>query len=110
MINAFTTMEDTLKEERVIDFSPELRERAQQLTDVIEALQKIESSVYWKVLQKYVFEVDLDKAKRRLAKEKDTIEMFRLQGEIRWGEKFHLASLNEKYRNELQAIKQKLNA
>lgn len=109
MNNAFT-MEDTLQDEKVTNFQPELRERAQQLTDVIEALEKIDSSVYWKVLQKYVFDVDLDKAKRRLAKEKDTTEMFRLQGEIRVGEKFSLATLHEKYRNELQAIKQKLNA
>lgn len=106
--NAFLTQE-TLKEDSVRDTSPLLRERAEQLNDVIEALQNIASSSYWKVLQKYVFDVDLDKAKRSLAKEKDTTEMFRLQGEIRVGEKFSLENLAEKYRNELQTIRKQIH-
>ncbi len=86
-----------------------LRERATQLADIIDALQSIGSSSHWKVLQKYVFEVDLDKAKRRLAKEKDTTEMFRLQGELRWEDRISLDKLTAKYRGELQAIRQKIH-
>lgn len=84
------------------------RERVETLTDTIEALQNIISSSYWKVLRKNIFDVDLDKAKRRIANEKDTTEIFRLQGEIRWGEKFSLDSLLQKYRDELLALKRKL--
>src|SRR3990167_1885721 len=90
------------------DSSILLRERVEILTKVIEALQNIASSNYWKVLQQNVFNVDLDKAKSRLAKEKDTTEIFRLQGEIRWGEKFDLEKLIKKYRDELTAIRKQL--
>ena len=108
MNNAFIT-QDTLKEENTKDVLPELRQRTEVLTDVIEALQNVGGSSYWKVLQKYVFDVDLDKAKRSLAKEKDTTEMFRLQGEIRSGERFSLETLITKYRNDLQTLRKKIN-
>src|SRR3990167_10532274 len=85
-----------------------LREKVETITEVIEALQGIASSSHWKVLQQNVFNVDLDKAKSRLANEKDTSEIFRLQGEIRWGEKFDLEKLIKKYRDELTAIRKQL--
>lgn len=109
MNNAFIIKEDILGEEVSKDITPELRQRAEVLTDIIEALQNVGSSSYWKVLQKYVFDVDLDKAKRSLAKEKDTTEMFRLQGDIRSGERFSLETLITKYKNELQTIRKKIN-
>ena len=84
------------------------REKVEKTTEVIEALQNIIGSSYWEVLKKNVFDVDLDKAKRSLAKEKDTTEIFRLQGEIRWGEKFNLENLLEKHRNELLGIRKQL--
>ena len=90
------------------DSSVLLREKVEILTKVIEALQNIASSNYWKVLQQNVFNVDLDKAKSRLVIEKDTTEIFRLQGEIRWGEKFDLDKLILKYRNELIGIRKQL--
>jgi hypothetical protein len=108
MNNAFVITEEVLKEDVKRDITPELRQRAQMLTDTIEALQNIENSNFWKVLQKNIFEVDLDKAKRSLANEKDTTEMFRLQGDIRTGEKLNLESLIAKYRKELQAIKKQI--
>lgn len=87
---------------------PFYRGKAEELTEVIEALQQIVNSSYWKVLTQHVFEVDLLKAKSRLASEKDTTEIFRLQGEIRWGEKFDLEKLIKTKRNELDIIKQNL--
>lgn len=102
MNNAFITKEEV---EEVAQ--PLLRERATQLTEIIEALQNIAGSSYWLVIRN-VFDVDLAKAKSRLAKEKDTTEIFRLQGEIRWGEKFDLEKLLEKYRNELLGIRKQL--
>lgn len=106
--NAFS-IKETLQEEVEKDSSIPLRKRAEELTDIIDALQNIGGSSYWKVLQKHVFDVDLLKAKRRLVLEDDTTEMFRLQGEIRWGEKFNLENLIEKYRNELQTVRKKIN-
>jgi len=109
MNNAFIIQEDTLSDESPKDNQPELRARAEVLTDIIEALVNVASSSYWTVLSKYVFDVDLDKAKRSLVKSNDTTEMFRLQGEIRVGEKFSLENLLTKYRNELQTIRKKIN-
>ena len=79
------------------------REKVETLSETIEALQNIAGSSYWKVLQQNVFDVDLNKAKRRLANEKDTTEIFRLQGEIRWAKKFDLLKLLEDKRKELSA-------
>src|SRR3990167_10053542 len=103
MNNAFLNQEVIPEDSSVL-----LREKVEILTKIIEALQNIASSNYWKVLQQNVFNVELDKAKSRLAKEKDTTEIFRLQGEIRWGEKFNLEKLLEKYRNELSAIRKNI--
>src|SRR3990167_3094883 len=103
MNNAFINQEVAPEDSSVL-----LREKVEKTTAIIEALQNIASSNYWKVLQQNVFEVDLDKAKSRLAKEKDTTEIFRLQGEIRWGEKFNLEKLIDKYRNELLGIRKQL--
>ena len=103
MNNAFINQEVTPEDSSVL-----LRERVEILIEIIEALQNIASSNYWKVLQQNVFNVDLDRAKSRLANEKDTTEIFRLQGEIRWGEKFDLEKLIKKYRDELTAIRKQL--
>lgn len=107
MNNAFITKE-VLAEEVAQDPTPIFRERIEQLTEIIEALQAIANSSHWKVLQKYVFDVDLEKAKKSIVQTKDTTEIFRLQGEIRWGDKFSLETLLDKYRNELSAIRKKL--
>lgn len=105
MNNSFITKEEISEDK---DSSVLLREKVENLTEIIEALQNIASSSYWQVLQNNVFNVDLSKAKSRLAKEKDTTEIFRLQGEIRWGEKFDLEKLLAKYRDELQGIRKQL--
>ena len=98
------------EDEEVIDIAPVYRERIEDLTAIIEALQNISGSSYWKVLKQFIFDVELDKAKSRLAKEKDTTEMFRLQGEIKKGEQYDLDKLILKYRNELTSKKGKITS
>lgn len=97
-----------ITEEEEVDVKPLLRERVSQLTELIEALNNIAGSSYWKVLKQLVFDVDLAKAKRKLYEASDTTEIFRLQGEIRWGKKFNLEKLIVDKRNELEAIRNKL--
>lgn len=104
MNNAFINKEVSEEDSSILS-----RERVEILTETIEALQNIAGSSYWQVLQKHIFEVDLDKAKRRLAKEKDTMEIFRLQGKIEWGENFDLESLLLKKRNDLLKIRKQIN-
>ena len=84
---------------------PILREQVTRLTEVIEALQNIQSSSYWQVLQKNIFYVELAKSKRRLENETNPTEIYRLQGEIKLGRKYDLEKLLTKYRDELSAIR-----
>lgn len=86
-----------------------VRQRASELADVIEALQNISNSSFWKVLQKNVFDVELSKSKRRLETESDTTEIFRLQGEVKLAARYDLDRLIAKHRNELTALKKKIN-
>lgn len=104
MNNAFF-MAETLSDDHERDTTPLLNKRVQVLTDMIDALQHIAGSSYWTVLQNNIFDVDLEKARKSLAKEKDTVELFRLQGEVRTLEKFSLETLLTKSRNELEAIR-----
>lgn len=99
MNNAYMQTEEDVSDESSILS----REKVETLSVIVEALQNIAGSSYWKVVEQNVFNVDLEKAKRRLVNEKDTVEIFRLQGEIRWGEKFNLEKLLHKYREELLA-------
>ena len=105
MNNAYITKEyEDVSDENL----PNLREQVTHLTEVIEALNKIQGSNYWKVLKQFVFDVDLEKAKRQLAIEKDTTQIFRLQGVIEWGEKFDLQKMYDKKKKELSAVKTKI--
>ena len=104
MNNAFINKEAQSEEQS----SVLLREKTERLTELIEALNNVISSNYWKVLQQNVFDVELIKSKRRLEVESDTTEIFRLQGEVRLGRRYNLEKLLTKYRDELQGIRKQL--
>lgn len=108
MNNAFA-IKDTLGEKPEKDISPLLRKRAQELTDIVEALQHIASSSHWKVLQKYEFDDTLDSLLVELGDEKDTVKIYRLQGEIKRAKKFILEKLLADRRMELERVRQQLN-
>lgn len=95
--------------EEVEDLKPQFREQIDTLTETLEALNRLAESNYWKVLKQNIFDVDLRKVRSRLTKSSNTTEIFRLQGQIEWGEKFSLEKLIKKYRDELQIIKNKLH-
>ena len=86
-----------------------LREQITQTTEILEALQNIAGSSYWQVLKQHIFDNDLRKVQNRLAVESDEKEIFRLQGEIRVWNKTNLEKLLVNKRNELQALRKKLN-
>ena len=107
MNNAFVT-QDVLKEDVVNDPSPLLEKRAQELTDIVEALEKIVSSSYWQVLKQYEFDDTLQSLLVELGEEKDTVKIFRLQGEIKRAKKYSLEKLLIDRRQELARVKQQL--
>src|SRR3990167_2028996 len=108
MNNAFA-IKDTLDEAPERDISPLLRKRAQELTDIVEALQNIASSSHWKVLQKYEFDDTLSSLLVELGNETDTVRIYRLQGEIKRAKKFILEKLLVDRRVELERIRKQLN-
>jgi hypothetical protein len=108
MNNAFA-IKDVLDEKPERDVSPLLRKRAQELTDIVEALQNIAGSSHWKVLQKYEFDDTLSSLLVELGNETDTVKIYRLQGEIKRAKKFVLEKLLADRRVELERIRKQLN-
>ena len=107
MNNAFLNQETLQEEEK--DSSPLLRKRAEELGDIIEALQNISGSSYWKVLQKYEFDDTLQSLLVELGEEKDTVKIYRLQGEIKRAKKYVLEKILANRRIELERIRKQLN-
>ncbi len=103
MNNAFQLSEE--KEEVVEEH---INEQVNNLSIILDALQNVEGSSYWKLLQQHLFGPELSKVKSQLEKEKEPIEMYRLQGEIKWAKRYDFPTLIEKYRTTLQALKRKL--
>lgn len=106
----FTIDSVSLNEEEKVDISPLYRQREAELEKIIEAFDAINSSSYWKTLQKLIFEGIHESIQKKLYKEKDEKEIFRLQGQIVWAEKFlDFNKLSALYRNELLNIRKNLN-
>lgn len=107
MNNARVISDATLTEEATPDVMPLLRKRAEDLADIIEALQHVAGSSYWKVLCQHEFNHAslLDE----LGKEEEPVKVYRLQGEIRRAKKYDLEKLIEMRRQELSRIKLKLS-
>lgn len=99
---------ETLQEEEIVDTTPLFREKATQLTEIVEALSNLSQSNYWQVLKKHEFDGDLQNLVGRLEKERDTLEIFRLQGEIKRAKKYDLIKLLAQRRQELETVKLKL--
>uniref|UniRef100_A0A6M3Y876 Uncharacterized protein n=1 Tax=viral metagenome TaxID=1070528 RepID=A0A6M3Y876_9ZZZZ len=98
-----------LKEEPAVDLKPMLRQRQEETVSIIEALQAVKGSEYWKVLQDKVFQGSLEVLERRIRTEKEPQELYRLQGQLGWAEKFtNLDKLVELYRKELDNIKNQI--
>lgn len=109
MNNAFVIKDNVLDEEQERDPSPYLNERVQQLTDIIDALQNVAASSYWKVLQKYEFDDTLESLLVELGDEKDSVKIFRLQGEIRRAKKYNLLKMITERREELERVRNQLH-
>lgn len=108
MNNSKIAIDNALTDEPVVDVSPQIRQRETELIEIIEAIKHIRSSDYWKLLQEQVFHKDLDRLTRQLRSERDTIEMYRLQGQVTWAEKYSLDNAEQMYRNELINLRKQL--
>jgi methionine salvage enolase-phosphatase E1 len=94
-----------------VDISPQLRERERELLGIIEAFRKVSASEYWKVLRIKVFDGVVGSLHKKLIAEKNPTEMYRLQGQIVWAEKYaDLEKMAQAYENELKSVRKKLHA
>ena len=99
----------TLREEPEVDTLPMLREQATELAEIIEALDNVTSSNYWKLLQNKVWGGILSNLQSRMNKEKDPTEIYRYQGQIIWAEKYtDIEKLTDVYRKKLVNLKNKI--
>jgi homoserine kinase len=87
-----------------------LRRRQTQLSSIIDAAEHISQSSYWAVLKDEVFEGVRKSLVSKLKEEKDEKELYRLQGQFVWVDKYcDLDKLAEVYRKELLLVTQELN-
>lgn len=85
-------------------------ERAVKLAKLIESLEAINKSDHWHVIVDEVFEPELNMLRRQLVNEKDTTEVFRLQGKLSWAEKrVDMGKLITQFRTELAGIRTQLH-
>lgn len=95
--------------DKEIDTKPMLRKRGEELVEIIEALDSLKGSNYWKLINDRIFSKLLDRLHKEIDEETDTIKIFRLQGEIKWAKRYSdLSKLSEEYRNELSRINKQI--
>ena len=99
----------SLEMESPIDTTPLLREKAVKLGKIVEAFDKISESTYWEILKEEIFNGVLESLQRKMRVETEPRELFRLQGQMVWAEKYcNLAKMAEIYRKELVNISNQL--
>lgn len=100
----------SLAEDEAVDNKPMLRQRETEITSILEALEHVSGSAYWKTIQDKVLSGVLESLQRRIRSEKNPTEIYRLQGQIVWAEKYSdLNKMSQAYKNELTNIRKKLN-
>jgi hypothetical protein len=100
MNNSKIIKDNILEVEPPVENEELLRRQETELLEVIEAIESIKSSNYWKTIEKKVWLPTLAILQRNLNKEEDSTKIYRLQGKIEWVSKIadldKLAQVNRK--------------
>lgn len=99
---------DNVLEESKVDISPSLRQKETEILAIIEALEHIGGSNYWKVLEQH-FNKDLALLQLQLEKEKNPTEIYRLQGQIKQAKKLDFVREVQVYRLDLERVRNQLH-
>lgn len=100
-----------LDNEPEVDIKPQLRVRERECIQIIEAIRRVAASEYWQLLKEKVFDGVSHSLENRLRNEKNPTEMYRLQGQLAWADKYaDLEKMTQAYENELTSLRKKLNA
>lgn len=105
MSNNSNIAKNSIALEEKKDITPWLYEQETEFSVIIEALNNINSSSYWKVLCQKVFNNTADILQRKIEEEKDEKEIYRLQGRIAERKSLDLPKLIELYRTQLSKIR-----
>ena len=110
-MNNSKIIKDNILEEPKNEVNEELlRQQEKELLEIIEAMESIKSSNYWKLLEQKVWLPALEILQRNLNKEEDATKIYRLQGKIEWAEKFVLLDkMAVQNRKILEGIRAKLS-
>ena len=110
-MNNSKIIKDNVLEEPKNEVNEELlRKQETELLEIIEAMESIKSSNYWKLLEQKVWLPALEILQRNLNKEEDATKIYRLQGKIEWAEKFVLLdNMALQNRKILEGIRAKLS-
>lgn len=108
-MNNAKLVENVFEEEREADTKPFLMKKADELTEIIEAIDAISQSNYYKILEEKVFQGSLQSSINQLVNEKDNQKVAWLQGAIAILSKYaDFKKFSEDYRLELQKVKEQL--
>lgn len=84
--------------------------RAITIGKLIQSLEAINKSEHWNIIVAEILEPELHLLRKQLISEKDTTEVFRLQGKVSWAEsKLDLDKLITRFKAELSGIRQQLH-
>jgi len=102
-MNNSKLIENFLEEENQIDNTPLLRKRLEELTEIIEAIDAVSQSNYYRLLEEKVFKDSLNSFVNQLCNEKDNQKVAWLQGAIAIISKYaDFRKFSEAYRLELE--------
>src|SRR3990167_4773858 len=101
---------NSLEMEEKIDLTPMLNRMETELIEIIDALEHISGSKYWKVLEQKILNKDFESLQKRLRNEKNPTEVYRLQGRLNQAEKLDLTRELQARKAELQGIRSRKNA
>ena len=108
-MNNSKLIENTLSEEETVDINPMLRSRQEKIAKIIEAINSISQSEYWRFLEQEVFQDILNSSVNQICVEKDNQIRDRLQGKIEILSKYaDFKRFGEAYKMELDNISKQL--
>src|SRR3990167_10692666 len=100
---------NSLEMEEKIDLTPILNRMETELIEILEALEHINGSKYWKVLEQKILNKDFESLQKQLRNEKNPTEIYRLQGRLNQAEKLDLNKELQVRKLELKNLRSKID-
>ena len=100
----------SLELEEKIDLTPAWAQKEAEMTEIVDALEHISGSNYWKMLVQKLFSKDFQSLQKQLRNEKNPTEIYRLQGRLHQAEKLDLNKELQVRKLELKNLRSKIDA